>query len=455
MTRKYFGTDGIRGRANTYPMTPDIALKVGMAAGLEFSRGDHRHKVVIAKDTRLSGYMIEAALVSGFTSVGMDVIQVGPLPTPAVALLTRSMRADFGVMISASHNSFEDNGIKLFAPDGQKLSDATEKAIEVNMDKDLTPYLAKPQDLGRAKRIDDARGRYIEFAKSTFPKTQRLDGLKIVMDCANGAAYDIAPTVLWELGAEVIPIADKPNGFNINDNCGSTYPQTICEHVIAEGADIGIALDGDADRVVVCDEKGQLLDGDNILAIIANSWKKNGMLRGNTIAATQMSNLGLERFLTESDIKLIRTGVGDRYVLEAMREHNLNIGGEQSGHIILRDYITTGDGLIAALQVLSAMVESTQPLSKCGRLFEQVPQTLQNVVYERGCKTNPLDLAIIKDAIADIEQKLGNSGRIFVRKSGTEPKIRVMIEGENQNEIESLASDLCELIKNNCEQSAS
>ena len=445
--RKYFGTDGIRGQANKSPMTPEIAMRVGQAAGLEFIRGKHRHRVVLAKDTRLSGYMIESALVAGFTSVGMDVIQVGPMPTPAVALLTRSMRADFGVMISASHNSFEDNGIKLFAPNGLKLSDKTELAIEARMDSDMSAEMAGSRELGRARRIEDARGRYIEFAKSTFPKKLRLDGLKIVMDSANGAAYDIAPTVLWELGAEVITIGHKPNGFNINDGCGSTNPELMCKTVVERGADIGIALDGDADRVAISDEKGNLIDGDMIIAIIAAYWKKKGKLSNNAIVATQMSNLGFERFLTSIGLDLIRTQVGDRYVLEAMKNHDINLGGEQSGHIILLDHSTTGDGIIAALQVLAAFIESKKPMSELGEIYEPVPQVLKNVIFSGT--TNPLENDEVKSAMVKVEKTLGDTGRLFVRKSGTEPKIRVMVEGEDQTQINQIADDLCELISGN------
>ncbi len=444
MSRRYFGTDGIRGAANTAPMTAEIALKVGMAAGLEFNRGDHRHKVVIAKDTRLSCYMFESALAAGFLSVGMDVLFVGPMPTPAVAMLTRSMRADLGVMISASHNPFYDNGIKLFGPDGSKLSDAKEEAIEARLQGQMQEGLATSRTIGRAKRIDDAHGRYIEHAKRSFPRHLRLDGLRIVLDCANGAAYRIAPLVLWELGAEVIPLGVSPNGYNINDNCGSMHPEPMCETVVKTQADLGIALDGDADRVLIADETGRLIDGDQILATIATYWKKVGRLRGNAVVATQMSNLALERYLDAQGIALLRTKVGDRYVLEAMREHDYNLGGEQSGHIILRDYCSSGDGLVTALQVMAVMLEKDVTLSEAARQFEPYPQILKNVHYAGG---DPLAKASVQQAIAEVEQELGASGRVFIRKSGTEPKIRVMLEGEDADLIEHYADALCVLIE--------
>ncbi len=443
-TRQFFGTDGIRGRANQFPMTADTALKVGMAAGLEFVRGDHRHKVVIAKDTRLSGYMLEPALTAGFIAVGMDVILVGPLPTPAVAMLTRSMRADLGVMISASHNPFEDNGIKLFAPNGSKLSDEVEMRIEARMQSDMSALVADAAGLGRAKRIEDARGRYIEFVKQTFPRHLRLDGMKIVVDCAHGAAYQIAPIVLTELGAEVITLGDKPNGLNINDHCGSTYPEVICAEVLKQKASLGIALDGDADRVIICDENGRLIDGDQILAIISAYWNSQGRLKGGKVVATQMSNLALEKYIESEGLKLIRSAVGDRYVIEEMRNHNCNIGGEQSGHIIMRDYVTTGDGLVAALQVLAVMLEKKQPLSVCGRPFEPLPQILKNIPFSGR---DPLDTPGVKTAIAETEALLGKRGRVFIRKSGTEPKIRVMLEGDNLAEIEREADRLCAVIQ--------
>lgn len=441
--RQFFGTDGIRGRAGQFPMTADTALKVGMAAGLEFVRGEHRHKVVIAKDTRLSGYMLEPALTAGFIAVGMDVILVGPLPTPAVAMLTRSMRADLGVMISASHNPFEDNGIKLFAPNGSKLSDEVEMRIEARMMSDMSSFVAAPESLGRAKRIEDARGRYIEFVKQTFPRNLRLDGLKVVVDCANGAAYQIAPVVLAEMGAEVVTLGDKPNGFNINLNCGSTHPELLCSEVVKHSADIGIALDGDADRVLICDDSGKLLDGDQILAMIATYWKSQGKLKGGKVVATQMSNLALERYLAEQGIELVRSAVGDRYVIEEMRAHECNIGGEQSGHIIMRDYVTTGDGLVAALQVLAVLLEKNQPLSEACP-FEPLPQVLKNIAFNGN---NPLETEAVKSAIAATEAKLGKGGRVFIRKSGTEPKIRVMLEGSDLNLIEREASHLCALIE--------
>ena len=442
MSRDYFGTDGIRGRANATPMTAEIALKVGMAAGLEFNRGDHRHKVVIAKDTRLSCYMFESALAAGFLSVGMDVLFVGPLPTPAVAMLTRSMRADLGVMISASHNPFEDNGIKLFGPDGAKLSDEKEVAIEARIAGDMP--LASSRNIGRAKRIDDAQGRYIEHAKRSFPRHLRLDGLKIVIDCAHGAAYKIAPLVLWELGAEVVPLGVSPNGVNINEGCGSMHPQRMCEAVVREGADLGIALDGDADRVLVADASGRLIDGDQVIATIATYWKKTGRLRGNAVVATQMSNLALEKYLDGQGISLLRTKVGDRYVLEAMREHDYNLGGEQSGHIILRDYCSSGDGLVTALQIMAVMLEKSATLAECTQLFDPFPQVLKNVEYSGG---DPLASASVQEAIQAVEKELGESGRVYIRKSGTEPKIRVMLEGEDAAVIAHHADALCALIE--------
>lgn len=444
MTRRYFGTDGVRGTANTEPMTAEVAMRLGMAAGLEFNRGDHRHKVVIAKDTRLSCYMFESALAAGFLSVGVDVLFVGPLPTPAVAMLTRSMRADLGVMISASHNPYPDNGIKLFGPDGSKLSDEKELAIEARMLGDMSSGMAAPRKMGSAKRIDDVHGRYIEHAKRSFPRHLRLDGLKIVIDCANGAAYKIAPLVLWELGAEVIPLGVSPNGVNINDGCGSMHPEKICAAVAGEGADLGIALDGDADRVLIADETGRLVDGDQLIATIATSWKKTGRLRGDTVVATQMSNLALERYLEAQGVALVRTKVGDRYVLEAMREHDYNLGGEQSGHIILRDYCSSGDGLVTALQVIAVMLERGDTLSESTRLFEPFPQVLRNVAYGGA---DPLAAPSVQRAIKAAEKELGVSGRVFIRKSGTEPKIRVMLEGEDAALIERHANALAGLIE--------
>jgi phosphoglucosamine mutase len=441
MTRKFFGTDGIRGLTNSEPMTAQTALCVGQAAGTHFLRGGHRHRVVIGKDTRLSGYMMESALVAGFTSVGMDVVLLGPMPTPAVAMLTTSMRADLGVMISASHNPFADNGIKLFGPDGYKLSDEAERAIERRLEKE--PKLAQPEMIGRAKRIDDARGRYVHHAKSTFPERLRLDGLKVVLDCANGAAYHVAPDALWELGAEVVAIGVHPNGLNINDGCGSTHPQALQERVVAEGADIGLALDGDADRIVVVDEKGKPVDGDQMMALIALDRQKRGELNGDVIA-TVMSNLGLERRLTEAGIGMVRTQVGDRYVLEEMRRSGSNVGGEQSGHIILSDYSTTGDGLIAGLQVLAALVDSGKPASQVLRQFDPVPQLLKNVRFNGGA---PLDDKSVKQRIAEAERELEGRGRLLIRKSGTEPLIRVMAEGDDPALVERVVDEICEAVQ--------
>jgi len=442
MTRKYFGTDGIRGRTNQTPMTAEIAMRVGQAAGAHFVRGDHRHRVVIGKDTRLSGYMMESALVAGFTSVGMDVVLVGPMPTPAVAMLTRSMRADLGVMISASHNPFADNGIKLFGPDGYKLSDADEAAIEAALDGPVR--LAASADIGRARRVEDARGRYIHSAKSTFPEHLTLDGLRIVVDCANGAAYQVAPAALWELGAEVISLGVSPDGLNINDRCGSTHPAALQAKVIEVRADIGIALDGDADRLIVVDNAGNVVDGDQLMALIGASWARQGLLRGGGIVATVMSNLGLERFLSGHGLKLHRTQVGDRYVVEAMRSGGFNVGGEQSGHIILADHATTGDGLIAALQVLAALVEAGKPASELLKLFDPLPQLLKNVRYAGG---KPLENDKVKAAIADAEARLDGSGRLLIRKSGTEPLIRVMAEGEDETLIGAVVDQICEAVK--------
>ena len=443
MGRKYFGTDGIRGTANTWPMTAETALRVGMAAGRHFTRGDHRHRVVIGKDTRLSGYMIEPALTAGFTSVGMDVVLVGPMPTPAVAMLTRSLRADLGVMVSASHNSFEDNGLKLFGPDGYKLSDEIELEIERRMDNGLDDSLAPAAKLGRARRLDDAVGRYMEFAKSTFPKDRRLDGLKIVVDCANGAAYKVAPTVLWELEAEVVPIGVNPDGFNINRDCGSVHTDFMREQVVAHGADLGIALDGDADRLVLSDEHGELVDGDQLMAAIADYWLQTGKLQGGGVATTVMSNLGLERFLQRLGLDIHRTQVGDRYVLEAMRRLGLNVGGEQSGHIILSDFCTTGDGLIAALQVLALVVAAGKPVSDVCRCFQPLPQLLKNVRYEGE---SPLTADAVATAIKTQEKRLGANGRILIRASGTEPVIRVMAEGEDEALIGNVVDELCHVI---------
>jgi phosphoglucosamine mutase len=443
MTRKFFGTDGIRGLTNSDPMTAQMALCVGMAAGEHFLRGDHRHRVVIGKDTRLSGYMMESAMVAGFTSVGMDVVLLGPMPTPAVAMLTRSMRADLGVMISASHNPFDDNGIKLFGPDGYKLSDDDERAIEKRLEKG--PKLAKPGEIGRARRIDDARGRYIQFAKDTFPERLRLDGLKVVIDCANGAAYHVAPEALWELGAEVIPLGVKPNGLNINDNCGSTHPELLQETVVASGADIGLALDGDADRLIVTDEKGRMVDGDQLMALIALGMQGRGELRGDAVVATVMSNLGLERRLKEAGLALVRTKVGDRYVLEEMRRSGCNVGGEQSGHIILTDHATTGDGLVAGLQVLAALVEARAPASELLRQFEPLPQLLKNVRFNGGAE--PLEADSVRKRIAAAEAELEGRGRLVIRKSGTEPLIRVMAEGDDMALVERVVDDICAAVQ--------
>jgi phosphoglucosamine mutase len=443
MTRKFFGTDGIRGTTNREPMTAETALRVGQAAGAHFLRGDHRHRVVIGKDTRLSGYMMESAMVAGFTSVGMDVVLLGPMPTPAVAMLTRSMRADIGVMISASHNPYADNGIKLFGPDGFKLSDADEQAIEKHLDGG--PRLAKSEMIGRARRIDDARGRYIHFAKSTFPEHLRLDGLKVVIDCANGAAYHVAPEALWELGAEVIPLGVTPNGLNINEGCGSTHPQVLQETVVASGADIGLALDGDADRLIVTDEKGQMVDGDQLMALIALGLHARGELTGNAVVATVMSNFGLERKLGEAGLELVRTKVGDRYVLEEMRERGCNVGGEQSGHIILADHVTTGDGLVAGLQVLAALVEANAPASDLLRQFEPLPQLLKNVRFNG--RSEPLEIDSVRKRIAAAEAELEGRGRLVIRKSGTEPLIRVMAEGDDPALVRRLVDEICEAVQ--------
>lgn len=443
MARKYFGTDGIRGTANVHPITPDLVLKLALAAGRHFRRGDHKHKVVIGKDTRLSGYMLEPALASGFTSTGMDVFMVGPIPTPAVAMLTKSLRCDLGVMISASHNPFEDNGIKLFGPDGFKLSDADEEAIEAMMDGPVEG-LADPKKLGRATRLEDARGRYTEFVKQTFPAGLTLEGLKIVVDCAHGAAYRVAPEVLFELGADVIPIAVQPTGTNINDHCGATAPAAMCEQVVSHGADLGIALDGDADRLIVCDETGHVLDGDQVMGLVAASLSKRDQMRG-PLVATVMSNLGLERHLKSIGVEMQRTPVGDRYVVETMRQMGCNVGGEQSGHIILGDHATTGDGLIAALQVLAVKVEQGLPMSQLGRVFEPVPQLLQNVRFD-GAKGQPLDHQDVQLAIKAGEERLAHCGRVLIRKSGTEPVIRVMAEGDDETLVGAVVSDICAAI---------
>ena len=442
MARKYFGTDGIRGATNTSPMTAAMAMKVGMAAGAYFLRGAHKHRVVIGKDTRLSGYMLESALVAGFTSVGMDVVMVGPMPTPAVAMLTQSMRADIGVMISASHNPFADNGLKLFGPDGYKLSDEAEAAIEALIDSDVP--LAPSAQIGRARRVDDAQGRYIHFAKSTFPSDLRLDGLKVVIDCANGAAYKVAPSALWELGADVVAIGVTPNGTNINDRVGSTAPATCAETVVASGADIGIALDGDADRLIVVDEAGKVVDGDQLMATIAAGWARAGRLKGGGLVATVMSNLGLERHLSAQGLGLTRTAVGDRHVLEAMRARGFNVGGEQSGHIILSDYATTGDGLVAGLQVLAELKRAGAPASEVLHRFEPLPQVLKNVRFSGG---KPLEVASVRDCIAGAEAELAGRGRVLIRPSGTEPVIRVMAEGDDRGQVENVVDRICEAVR--------
>ncbi len=442
MARRYFGTDGIRGVANGV-ITPELALKVGQATGLVFQRGDHRHRVVIGKDTRLSGYMIETALTAGFLSVGMDVLVLGPMPTPAIAMLTRSMRADLGVMISASHNLFEDNGIKLFGPDGYKLSDEIEREIEALLAVDLTSRLSKSMDIGRSKRVESAHARYIEFAKRTLPRNMSLDGMRVVIDCANGAGYRVAPEALWELGAEVIPIGVEPDGFNINQGVGSTSPDALVRKVREMRADVGIALDGDADRVMIVDEKGHVVDGDQLMAVVAESWRDDGRLAQPGIVATIMSNLGLERHLRSLDMSLARTAVGDRYVLEYMREHGFNVGGEQSGHIILSDYSTTGDGLIAALQVLACVKKEDRPVSEVCHRFEPLPQILKNVRYRKG---QPLTEDKVVSAIEDARKRLGEGGRLVIRPSGTEPVIRVMAEGDDRVLVEQVVDDVVEVI---------
>ena len=442
-TRKYFGTDGIRGRANTAPMTAEVALRLGMAAAMQFRRGDHRHRVVIGKDPRLSGYMFENALTAGLTSTGMNVLLLGPVPTPAVGLLTTSMRADLGVMISASHNPASDNGIKFFGPDGFKLSDEAEAEIERLIETGVEP--AKANNIGRAKRIDDGRFRYVERVKSTFPAGLRLDGIKIVVDCANGAAYRAAPEVLWELGADVIPVGVNPDGRNINLDCGSTHPRLAAETVVAHGADLGICLDGDADRVILIDEQGQVADGDQIMALLAARWADEGRLKGGALVATVMSNLGLERFLAARGVGLERTNVGDRYVVERMRTGGFNLGGEQSGHIVMTDYATTGDGLMAGLQFLAEMVRTGQPASALTRSFAPVPQLLKNVRYTDG--QLPLDTASVQQVIAAAEIALTGKGRLLIRKSGTEPLIRVMAECEDEGLLLTLVDGIVDAVR--------
>ncbi len=446
MTKRYFGTDGIRGRANQYPMTADIAQKVAMATARVLSKYSSHNRVVIGKDTRLSCYMLEQALTSGFLSMGMDVVLTGPIPTPAIAVLTRSMRADVGVMISASHNPYEDNGIKLFGADGYKLADAIEREIEDWIDNPnlMTEGLALPDNIGRASRMDDAVGRMVEYVKSSFPRKQTLAGLKIVLDCANGAAYKVAPQTLWELEAEVISIGVAPNGRNINLQCGATDTKALQEAVVAEGADIGIALDGDADRLILVDEFGQRIDGDQILALLATNMKRNGQLNHNTVVATVMSNLGFERYLTSNGMNLVRTAVGDRYVVEKMRSGQFNLGGEQSGHVVMSDFGTTGDGLLAALQILSILKESGKRASELLNIFAPVPQLLKNVRFEKGAK--PMDKNEVQDAIQRAEKTLASNGRLLVRPSGTEPLIRVMAEGDDQKMVEKIVDDLCDVI---------
>ena len=443
MNRKFFGTDGVRGRANAGNMTPDMVMRIGLAAGQIYRRGGHRHRVVIGKDTRLSGYMIEQALTAGLLASGMDVFLLGPVPTPAVAMLTRSLRADLGVMISASHNPFQDNGIKIFGPDGYKLSDEQELQIEQLIENPSKDSLAGSADIGRAKRIEDAGARYIEFAKRTYPGESNLDGLRIVIDTANGAAYKTAPTALWELGADTVVLGHEPNGTNINDKVGSTSPQAMCERVREVRADIGIALDGDADRVIICDEKGNVIDGDQIMALVASSWAERGQLKGGGLVSTVMSNLGLERFLAGKGLSLARTKVGDRYVVEHMRAHGFNVGGEQSGHIVLSDYSTTGDGLLAAFQVLAEVVRQGKPVSEVCNLFTPLPQLLKNVRFAGGA---PLDDNKVKAAIADAEARLGKTGRLVIRPSGTEPLIRVMAEGEDDGLVSEVVDGLCAVI---------
>ena len=444
MPRKLFGTDGIRGRTNVEPMTAETALKVAMAAALQFRRGDHRHRVVISKDTRLSGYMLEPALTAGFISMGLDVITTGPLPTPAVAMLTRSLRADLGVMISASHNMYEDNGIKLFGPDGYKLSDPVEALIESLADTDLSSKLVQSSLLGRAAHMEDAIGRYIEYVKNTFPRGMTLEGLKIVVDCANGAAYKVGPRVFAELGAEVVTIGDAPDGKNINAGCGAVAPEAMQDAVVLHGADIGVALDGDADRLILADERGRKIDGDQIMALVTRDAAANGQLKGGGLVATLMSNLGLERFLDEIGLKLVRTPVGDRYVVDHMRAHGFNVGGEQSGHIVLSDYSTTGDGLIAALKVLACIRQSGRPASEALSLFEPYPQLLRSIRINGGLS---LEDETVRASIAEAEARLVGRGRLSVRKSGTEPVIRVMAEGDDESLIREIVDSICGAIE--------
>ncbi|MGG7516629.1 phosphoglucosamine mutase [Allorhizobium undicola] len=445
MTRRYFGTDGIRGQSNVFPMTPDLAMKVGIAVGTIFRRGHHRHRVVIGKDTRLSGYMLENALVAGFTAAGLDVFLLGPIPTPAVAMLTRSLRADIGVMISASHNPFADNGIKLFGPDGYKLSDELEAEIEGLLDQEAPLPLAKADQIGRAKRVDGDIYRYIEFVKRTLPRDVTLNGLRIAIDCANGAAYKVAPAALWELGAEVVTIGNEPNGTNINLECGSTHTAALQKKVHEVRADIGIALDGDADRVIIVDEAGAIVDGDQLMAVIGESWAQDQILKGGGIVATVMSNLGLERFLNDKGLDLARTKVGDRYVVEHMRNHDFNVGGEQSGHIVLSDFGTTGDGLVAALQILAAVKRTGKTVSEVCHRFDPVPQLLRNVRISGG---KPLENTHVREAIRQAEHELAQKGRLVIRPSGTEPLIRVMAEGDDRSQIERIVNELVNTIAN-------
>ena len=443
MTRRYFGTDGIRGQSNKFPMTPDLAMRVGIAVGTIFRRGHHRHRVVIGKDTRLSGYMLENALVAGFTAAGLDVFLLGPIPTPAVAMLTRSLRADIGVMISASHNPFADNGIKLFGPDGYKLSDEIEQQIEALLEDDIYAQLAPAHEIGRAKRVEGDIYRYIEFVKRTLPRDVTLHGLRVAIDCANGAAYKVAPAALWELGAEVVTIGNTPNGTNINLDCGSTHPAALQKKLHEVRADIGIALDGDADSVIIVDENGTIVDGDQLMAAIAETWAQDQILKGDGIVATVMSNLGLERFLSDKGLSLARTKVGDRYVVEHMRQHNFNVGGEQSGHIVLSDFGTTGDGLVAALQILACVKRTGKTVSEICHRFEPVPQLLRNVRFSGG---KPLEDAAVKQAIADAENELARNGRLVIRPSGTEPLIRVMAEGDDREQVERIVNELVSVI---------
>lgn len=448
MARKYFGTDGIRGRTNKFPMTAEMALKVAMATALSLQHdhlGLHQNRVVIGKDTRLSGYMLEEAMAAGFVAMGMEVILLGPIPTPGVAMLTRSLRADVGVMISASHNQYEDNGIKLFGSDGYKIPDALEEAIEGRMDQDLSDELPEPDLIGKARRMDDALGRYVEFLKSSFPRGLSLDGLKIVVDCAHGAAYKVAPQVLWELEAEVVPMGVYPNGRNINAGCGATATEALQERVVSEKADLGIALDGDADRLIMVDEKGRRIDGDQLMALLGQKWHEDGRLRGGGVAATVMSNLGLERYLKTRGLTLARTPVGDRHVVERMRADGFNLGGEQSGHIIMSDFGTTGDGMMAALQILAVLKQQSYPASTALNVFTPLPQILQNVRFASGAK--PLESEAVKEAIAKAEKSLANDGRLLVRPSGTEPLIRVMAEGDDAAKVKSIVDDLCAVIE--------